>query len=739
MTCLINLDVEKSTVLKSLSDYCGSNKTLLYQIATLVTEGQNEDGTYIPSSAFSNWYKKKYKSEVNLNSDDADKVREAIVEYYKEIVPSVHDSIRDTKIATVIATYGYSSASAREDAKQVVTSIMFKAHVDSLFQRFDKDEDGIKDRYLRARMIANKIIESSKLSPEEKNIVKKAILNSTSEEAVRAHLSAHNLKANFDVYGKNVDYYKLLAKAKINTQLVSRITAQTGESEQVVKQRIKEEKVAYIEDALGGQYMSLNDQNLVALYKELNYNTDNFYTELLLNSKLDFLRNDRKDELDDENEKEAVDAAADEEGEGNVDEETPLDDDTDITIAMYDHSGTYTSAMTHVNKDIKAYLDSLPLLNSNEKINGELDYNLDNALGLPVTMDSNKCATVLYHYCNTSDVDSFIESIKDIANSLPGFAGFNVLADFLTNNRTAAFAFYTSFGKKVISKVQVQEEDGIRSLEITNKKSNKIDAFRQELFNAIRTSIPKQDVDYNTELVDSVSSYVKTNAGFIVKNPNGKFAKKAIAKIAEILKHYYTNIDEYSIANYVYKHKNNKNFVDCIENLNSLINTARNTVKASTGSQYEYTAMLSRMSEARKTNEELVTKKNEMAALGLDTSNLPEKIDVESIYTRDYITDEQKRVAIELSNQLVDYALIKVENNSLNPLGNQSSDVINSSFITGMMQVLQDRATLEQYGTFKFQSQQYNFSNIMLEHIEEDGTTIYGLFRKNADGSVTPT
>ena len=144
MKCLINLDVEKSTVLKSLSDYCGSNKTLLYQIATLVTEGQNEDGTYIPSSTFSNWYKKKYKSEVNLNSDNADKVRETIVEYYKEIVPNVHDSIRDTKIATVIATYGYSSASAREDAKKVVTSIMFKAHIDSLFQRFDKDEDGVK-------------------------------------------------------------------------------------------------------------------------------------------------------------------------------------------------------------------------------------------------------------------------------------------------------------------------------------------------------------------------------------------------------------------------------------------------------------------------------------------------------------------------------------------------------------------------------------------------------------------
>ena len=208
MKCSINLDVEKSTVLKSLSDYCGTNKTLLHEIANLITEGINEDGTYVPSSAFSKWYKKHYNANVNLNSDNADNVRDAIIEYYKETVPSVHDSIRDTKAATVIATYGYSSASAREDAKQVVTSVMLKAHIDSLFQRFDKDEDGVKDRYLRARMIANQIIENSKLSPEEKNIVKKAILNSTTEEAVRVHLAAHNLKANFDVYGKNVDYYK---------------------------------------------------------------------------------------------------------------------------------------------------------------------------------------------------------------------------------------------------------------------------------------------------------------------------------------------------------------------------------------------------------------------------------------------------------------------------------------------------------------------------------------------------
>lgn len=765
MKCSINLDVEKSTVLKSLSDYCGTNKTLLHEIANLITEGMNEDGTYVPSSAFSKWYKKNYNADVNLNSDNADNVRDAIIEYYKETVPSVHDSIRDTKAATVITTYGYSSASAREDAKQVVTSIMLKAHVDSLFERFDNDEAGIKDRYLRARMITNQIIENSKLSPEEKNIVKKAILNSTTEEAVRVHLAAHNLKANFNVYGKNVDYYKLLAKSKINTQLVKRIAAETGESEQVVRQRIKEEKVAYIEDALGGQHMSLNDQNLVALYKELSikkyidekgnlileyqYNElskedkkkykedDSFFNELLLNSKLDFLRNDRKDELDDENEKAAVDAAADEEGEGNVDEETPLDDDTDITIAMYDHSGTYTSAMTHVNKDIKAYLDSLPLLNSNEKIDGELDYNLDNALGLPVTMDANKCATVLYHYCNTSDPDSFVQSIRDIANSLPGFAGFNVLADFLENNGTAKFAFYTNFGKKVVSKVQIQQEGGIRSLVITNKKSNKIDALRQELFNAIRTSIPKQDYDYNLELVNDVAKYITNNAGRIKTNINGIFAKNSISKIAEILKHYYTNIDEYSISNYVYKHKNENGVVDVVSNMQSILNTARNTVEASKESQNAYNNMLANMAEARRYNNDIDKQKAENSAIGINVP-LPEKKDVESIYTRDYMTDKQKQIAIDLSNQLVDYALVKVENNSLNPLGNQSSDVINSSFLTGMMQVLQDRATLEQYGTFKFQSQQYNFSNIMMEH-EENGTIIYGLFRKTDDGKVVPT
>lgn len=741
MKCSININVDNSTVLRSLSDHFGPNKKELIDVINEVIERQNTDGTYVPSVAFSEWYDKHYKTPLNFNAENPETLKRVILKYYAETVPSVHDSIRDAKAKSIVSTYGYSSASAREDGKRVVTGIMLRAHIDSLFERFDNSNDNIKDRYNRAKLIADKIINSSELSDKEKNTIRKAIKNSTTEEAVRAHLNAHGLKSNFNVYGKNVEFYKSLAKSKIRGEVVRRIAAETGENEEVVKQRIKDEKLSYVESSLGGVNMSLPNQNLVAVYKEINNHADEYFEELVLNSKLEFLRNDRRDDLNDENEKEAVDASADEEGENNLEQENPIDDDTDITIAMYDHSGTYTSAMTHVNKDIKAYLDSLPLLNSGETVDGNLDYNLDNALGLPMTMDANKCATVLYHYCNTSDVDNFIQSIRDITNSLPGFAGFNVLADFLTKDRTAAFAFYTNFGKKVVSKVEVREENGIRSLEITNKKSNKLDAFRQELFNAVRTTIPRQDYDYNKQLVDEARQYIKDNKKYIEKNTTSSISKKAIAKVAEILKHYYSNIDEYSIVNYINHHKNSDGVVNSVENLNALLENAASTVEASVESQAAYNAMLSRISEARRFNKDIENQINQLKAEGAPKAvidNIPQKIDAESIYTKDYMTEKQKQVAIELSNLLVDHALVKVENNSLNPLGNQSSDVINSSFLTGMMQVLQDRATLGEYGTFKFKSQQYNFSNILMEHTDENGNTIYGLFRKTTDG-VVPT
>jgi hypothetical protein len=104
---------------------------------------------------------------------------------------------------------------------------------------------------MRARYIASNIIDSSKLSEDEKNIVKTAIKKATTEEAVRAHLSAHNLKSNFNIYGKNVDFYIGLVKSSIRTRLVKRIAQETGENEEVVKQRMKEEKLPYIEEALG--------------------------------------------------------------------------------------------------------------------------------------------------------------------------------------------------------------------------------------------------------------------------------------------------------------------------------------------------------------------------------------------------------------------------------------------------------------------------------------------------------
>ena len=751
MACNIDLKLEKTAALKSLETYCGTNRKLLQQIVNRVSNGVNADGVHTPSASFAEWYKDKYKKELDFNSNNPEQIRDVILDYYKYSVPSARDTTRITKAGEKVASYGYASAAARNDGKLVVTSMLLDRHINSLFKFHPDSAEGKLDLLTRAKFIAFDIVNNSKLSKEEKKIVKDAVKTSGSIEAIREHLTSHNLKGKFDVYGKNVEYYKYNVKTALQNELVHRIALQTGEAEGAIIKKLfktivdengKPAKVVdrnYINEALGGKNIAFQDQNLDATFTEVHQSTKEYFDELMYNSKLDFLRNDRIDEENDDDEKKAVNAVEDEEGEGNVEGEEPIDDDADLSITMFDHSGTYTSAMVHVNKDIKAFLDSIPLLNSDQTKNGDLDYDLDNSLGMKTTMDANKCATVLYHYANISDVDAFIESIKDIASSLPGFAGFSYLADYLSSDRNAAFAFYTTFGKMIISKVNVIQEKGERKLEISNKKNNRLDAFRQELFNSVRSSVPRADYEYNLGLVNEVRKYVQTNSNIIKNKPKGTLATKAINNVYEILKHYYTNLDDYSISNFIYKNKTVDGKIDIIHNINSLINQAKACVEASKESQENYNSRNDEAKLAIRENKNRAKLEREMKEAGVSTASLPELKDVDSIYAKDYITQSQKDAAIGLSNLLVDYALIKVENNSVNPLGNQSSDVINSSFITGMMQVLRDKAILQDYGTFKFQSQQYNFSNILLEHRDENGDTIYGLFKKNSDGTVTPT
>ena len=181
MKCSININVDNSTVLRSLSDHFGPNKKELIDVINEVIERQNTDGTYVPSVAFSEWYDKHYKTPLDFNAENPKTLKRVILKYYKETVPSVHDSVRDAKAKSIVSTYGYSSASAREDGKRVVTGIMLRAHIDSLFERFDNSDDNIKDRYNRAKLIADKIISSSELSDKEKNTIRKAIKNSTTE------------------------------------------------------------------------------------------------------------------------------------------------------------------------------------------------------------------------------------------------------------------------------------------------------------------------------------------------------------------------------------------------------------------------------------------------------------------------------------------------------------------------------------------------------------------------------
>ena len=120
---------------------------------------------------------------------------------------------------------------------------------------------------------------------------------------------------------------------------------------------------------------------------------------------------------------------------------------------MYDHTGMYTSAMMHVDGGIRAYLGSLKKLNSGVGLDkNQPDLDLNNPLGIADVMNADECATVLYHRGIYDNVETMIESIKAIANNIPGFAAFHQLAKDLEADSDIAYQFYTTFGKTIISR-----------------------------------------------------------------------------------------------------------------------------------------------------------------------------------------------------------------------------------------------------------------------------------------------
>ena len=711
MNCVINIDYEKNPALKGLRDYCGANQTLFYEYFVNVIDNYN-DGTQV--FRFKKEFIDSWSHKTPLNIQDGSKgftnlLTRSIIKYYKEHNASVSDSTRVANTVNKIVLYGYDSVEAREEAKRHFANQMYIAYNKALQSGDDKTKH-YKNVYIREALLTFR----KSLTNQLANLLGKT----TKEEKLEIY---NNLVNNCG------DYITKLTK-----------------------------------DVL----IPLQTQNLIALYVEattviLNEDgtvdetqtspRDEFLNEVFNDSRINEIRfTIAKTEEEQQEEK-----ALQEENADNAD----FDDDTTGTESSFDDSiriltnkmGEYTSYLTHVDGEVKAVLGSLIKLKSNKKIGNKPDYDKDNHLGIPDVMDVDSCASMLYHFGEFDTIDAMIESIVKIAEQKPGFEAFFTLAEMLRNNQNLAYKFHSTFGKMVIEKLETVVENGEVVNRISNGSGNKQSKLVYDYVNSLKSTTVESHGGVNSAFMNKELLKLQLDIKDYKQNEDvdGTKAREYAVKIANLLKQYYSTVDEISVRNYVLN-----NTPDYKLNIQRLLSILQRTIKGAKVSNDSYMQNRAEVAYATRHNNAIKRRRANLEAMGVAATdaNVGTPIDVSAIYVKKFISPDCEGAAIDLAKELLPYTVVDSPLNSKNALGNQSSNVINSSMITSIIHHLQSSLnTQNEQGIFtedspimrlaqhKFKTQQYELSNILLEHRENGQIINYGIFRKvvDATGNVT--
>ncbi|AXF52217.1 MAG: hypothetical protein [crAssphage sp. isolate ctcc615] len=701
MSC--NLSIDKNIILDKIREKVGTNDTLY---VSYISEIMNHEG-------FLEEFTTKLKDKLNLDIDNIpqnklEDVVNFVEEYYNYKHPDINFTANVQYMSTNLSKFGYGSVAARELAKRLGANQML-----SVYHQILRNKNTTIDKYLKE--------ESKKRG---KTITKKEFFASQVMNFVRK-------------------------------EIINRLESRGVASKQSVMMLFKENNTAAIEQ-LFGKNMTIQDQNLLAVYKEILGNRVGFFNEVFRDSRLGEIRIENTQELEEDVQYEATENQLyDDPDEGNVDEEnSPTQDRGQKVDNSTEKFGDYNNYMTHVNMSVRSYLDSLKKLHSGNAINGKPDYNLDNELGIADTMNADQCCAILYSYGNFVNVDTMIQSIRDIANTLPGFAAFHEMANYLSNNRDFAYEIYRTFGKTIISKLETVIDGTNQTSRISNYAANKISALKFEYFNAAKaTSVLLDEVSDSVwrdilndiKTIESANETINTNTSTSevilnkineLKRNNEATELKVIADLTKQLRKYYPTLEDYTIINYCRK-ANNGSFT---ENTRKLTTILKNTVDGSVKSRKEYDSRRADIGSLFKKRRNLV--EQEMNGVRISRKQFAElESELNELYNKEYVSDETRNAAFALANELVNYSTVKTELNARNVHGNQSSCVINNSMITNIINTLQSNTALENFGKYKGQSRQYDFSNIMIEHRDEDGKIInYGLFTQDPiTKELTPT
>lgn len=646
-------------------------------------------------------FAKELNDKLGLSIDEIPKnklneVVKLLQEYHNRLYPDINYSTQFNTSDSPITRFGYDSVATREFGKKLAANFMLSAYHQLVHDKGKTIQQALKEI----------------------------------KEKTKKYISPR-------------DYFANTVVAKVKKLIIERLISRKLATKEEVLQLMKTNNTAKLEE-LFAKDNRIEDANLLAMYKEILGNRRAFFEEVFRNNALGELRL-KKQPIAEDTSYEAIDEQVEEELDSEEGNDSPTDDKNNSIKELNEKLGDYNNFMTHVGMSIRGYFSSLPRIINGEKSNGKYVQDTNNPFGIADTMSAAQCIAVLYSYGNFTNTKTMINSIREIADNVPGMAAFHQFADYLDTNISFAFEVYRTFGKAIVSKIETTDASGEFGSRTSNRTADKLTTLKFEFFNSAKSTSIRSEVEHSSNIFTSVSKRLKDLRQFkkdidldssVSPEDIADFneeVKKVATDLYNLLKRYYPTLSDKAIINYV----NSGNQVD---NLANLSNIAQLTIKGAEKSKLTY--------DSRQADLNALYSKRYQLTQALENgekirNGAFEEIEnqLNQLYSIDYVSKETQEAAYQLADALVKFSLIKTELNSRNVHGNQSSDVINNSMITNIINTLKDQTALENFGKYKGQSRQYDFSNIMIEHRDKNGNLInYGLFTQNPDSKeLTPT
>ena len=651
------------------------------------------------SPRFLNWYKKETGRELSQNALKEDATAGYIIRYSQQSA-NVKNGVAQKEIEDKkVTTFGYSSYEIRQEGiKHSATFLLM-----------------IWNNFNRANTVLGKDARVKYLT-----------------ELKRAW---------------NTRLYEVIAEAKKTT--VEDVAAQLKEVSAAAEQEAKdagskaeEAKTIgrtagrnWLKEQLGDTSRNVLKRNLWALTQELNSSPESalaYIDEVLLDGRLGSVNSQiRSDSSSEEEDAKHLNETEGDLEVSNSDDGAVIEYDPDTMISHANsHLGTYTNFKAHLGEKITNYLNTLPRLVSNSGTGNNAVLDTNNTYGVAETMDASSCASMLYGICHRfTTMENMIAAIRNVARDVKGFEAFTQLADDLERDYDFATEFRTVFAKTVMGKLQVRIENGEGKLTKSNRNSDRIATFVFNLFNDANNTLigmNRERKDGKIAEIDNIASEIQ-RTGYKINSLITRYCSEVI----KLTRTYLPSISEASIRAYIELNNNPETSLEVqFRNAREILTAIKSLNNQVDNVQQTYFGIESAIREEAR-------KQHVRRAHGQAEDNT----ELTRLYGEKYLNVAAESVLINFAQTLEPYSVVQLQLNSTNVLGNNSSDVINNSYLTYLKKAFEQtreettivdgktvtvyrNEALEAWGRDRMKSNQYKYSPIMLQQYDEHGNKV---------------